>query len=71
MFSVRSSSVREKQFASSRLGSVLMRRKGDTVTDNNALYFAHRMREREELRKNHKLCRFPKRLKSEVPPGEH
>lgn len=71
MFSVRSSSVREKQFASSRLGSVLMQRKGDTVTDNNALYFAHRMREREQLRKKHKLCGFPKRLKSEVPPGEH
>jgi len=71
MFSVRSSSVREKQFASTRLGNVLMRRKGDTVTDNNALYFAHRMREREELRKKHKLDAFPRRLKPEVPPGEH
>jgi hypothetical protein len=68
MFSVSSSSVREKKFASTRLGSVLMQRKGDTVTDNNALFFAHRMREREELRKNRKLSGSSKQLKSEFPP---
>lgn len=47
-----------------------MQRKGDTVTDNNALYFAHRMREREELRKKRKLSGSSKQLKSEIPPRE-
>lgn len=47
-----------------------MRRVGDTVTDNNALYFAHRMREREELRKNGKLSGSLGGLKSTIPPGK-
>ena len=40
-------------------GRILRRQAGDTVTDNNALFFAHRMREQEELRKKGKPLKRP------------
>ena len=51
MFSIRDSTVREKKFGSSLFARVLRRREVNTVTDSNALFMVHQMREQEELRK--------------------
>ena len=59
MFSSRDNPVREKKVGSALFGRILRRQAGDTVTDNNALFFAHRMREQEELRKKGKPLKRP------------
>lgn len=62
MFSTRDNPVKEKKYSTAMFGSALRRREGDTVTDNNALFIAHRMREREEIRKKGKLEQSPLKI---------